>query len=84
MKRNYRQWAKMANEYRYWGFIAGLIGGYTYTLYRAKSSKNELFRMGAAGSLSMLICDVSLYSFESINAKQKVLVGENVGFKEMA
>ena len=40
--------------------------------------------MGAAGSLTMLICDVSLYSIESINARSKVLKGENVSFTEMA
>jgi hypothetical protein len=39
--------------------------------------------MGAAGSLTMLICDASLYSIESINARSKVIKGENVGFTEM-
>ena len=31
----------------------------------------------------MLLCDVSLYSIESINARQKVVKGENVGFWDM-
>lgn len=75
MQMNYRSYANKVSAYRYWFFVAALLGGYTYTLRRAQRSKNELFRMGAAGSLSMLICDISLYSIESINAKQKVLVG---------
>jgi hypothetical protein len=40
--------------------------------------------MGAAGSLTMLICDASLYSIESINARSKIIKGENVKFREMA
>jgi len=39
--------------------------------------------MGAAGSLTMLICDFSLYSIESVNARQKMLTGENPSFVEM-
>jgi hypothetical protein len=31
----------------------------------------------------MTLCDVSLYSIESINARSKILRGENVGFTEM-
>jgi hypothetical protein len=39
--------------------------------------------VAAAGSLTMTLCDASLYSIESINARSKVLRGENVGFTEM-
>lgn len=56
---------------------------YVYTLWKARQSKNELFRMGAAGSLTMFICDFSCYSIESINARQKIVKGENVGFIDM-
>ena len=31
----------------------------------------------------MLICDFSLYSIESVNARSKMLRGENVSFSEM-
>jgi hypothetical protein len=56
---------------------------YVYGLWKVKSSKNELLRVGAAGSLTMTLCDASLYSIESINARSKILRGENVGFTEM-
>lgn len=56
---------------------------YAYGLWKSKNSENELLRIGAAGSLTMAICDVSLYSIESINARSKILRGENVGFVEM-
>jgi Mitochondrial carrier protein len=39
--------------------------------------------MGAAGSLTMLLNDAALYSMESINARSKMIAGENVGMVEM-
>ena len=60
-----------------------VTSAYIYGLWKAKSSQNELLRVGAAGSLTMTICDASLYSIESINARSKILRGENVGFTEM-
>jgi hypothetical protein len=68
---------------RFWYFIGGLTTAYCYSLYKAKSSRCELLRIGAAGSLTMVICDLSLYSMESVNARSKVLRGENVSFTEM-
>jgi hypothetical protein len=50
---------------------------------RTRESECELFRIGAAGSLTMLINDVLMYSMESINARQKMIKGENVSIKEM-
>jgi hypothetical protein len=64
-------------------FIGLFSSAYCLTLYKAKSSKNELFRFGAAGSLTMVLNDFALYSIESINARSKILRGENVGFNEM-
>ena len=68
---------------RFWMFIGIFGSAYCYTLYKAKSSKNELIRFGAAGSLTMVINDFALYSIESINARSKILRGENVSFTEM-
>jgi hypothetical protein len=62
----------------------GIISAaYVVALWKSKSSENELLRVGAAGSLTMTFCDASLYSIESINARSKILRGENVGFTEM-
>jgi hypothetical protein len=61
-----------------------MIGSlYGYGLYAAKHSNNELVRIGAAGSVAITLMDFSLYSIESINARSKVLRGENVSFTEM-
>lgn len=68
---------------RFWMFIGVFSSAFCYGLYRAKYSKNELFRFGAAGSLTMVINDFALYSIESINARSKILRGENIGFGEM-
>ena len=64
-------------------FISGYVATYFCILYKAKQSQNELMRMGASGSLTMFICDLSLYPIENINAKSKVVRGENVPFLEM-
>ena len=68
---------------RYLYAPAGACALYTYALWKARDSKNELFRIGAAGSLTMLICDVSLYSIECVNARSKIVKGENVSFVDM-
>ncbi len=60
-----------------------VTSAYALALYKCKTSDNELLRVGAAGSLTMTLCDVSLYSIESINARSKILRGENVRFTEM-
>ena len=74
---------KFKGSNRYWIFISCYIGFYIYLLKRAKKSDNELMRMGASGSLTMFICDFSCYSIESINARTKIVRGENVPFMEM-
>jgi hypothetical protein len=63
--------------------MGAVTSAYALALYKCKTSDNELLRVGAAGSLTMTLCDVSLYSIESINARSKILRGENVGFSEM-
>lgn len=68
---------------RFWMFIGLFSSAFCYGLYRAKYSKNELFRFGAAGSLTMVVNDFALYSIESINARSKILRGENIGFGDM-
>ncbi len=68
---------------RFWMFIGIFSSAFGYGLYRAKNSKNELFRFGAAGSLTMVVNDFALYSIESINARSKILRGENIGFGDM-
>jgi hypothetical protein len=67
----------------FWMFIGLFSSAFCFVLYKAKYSKNELLRFGAAGSLTMVVNDFALYSIESINARSKILRGENVGFGEM-
>jgi hypothetical protein len=64
-------------------FIGLFSSAYGYGLYKAKKSKNELVRIGASGSLTMVINDFALYSIESVNARSKILRGENVSFSDM-
>ncbi len=63
--------------------MGALTSAYAYALWKSKTAESELWRVGAAGSLTMTLCDVSLYSIESINARSKIVRGENVGFTEM-
>jgi hypothetical protein len=45
-------------------------------------SDNEMMRVGAAGSLTMLVGESSFYCIDAINARSKMLEA-NVGFREM-
>lgn len=67
----------------FWYFISGFTALYTFGLYKARDSENQLLRIGAAGSLTMLINDVSMYSIESINARQKMVKGENICMRDI-
>ena len=53
-------------------------------LWNTRNAKNELIRIGSAGSLSLLVNDSCLYSIETISSRTKVVQGENISFKDMA
>lgn len=63
-------------------FLSGFIGTYVYSLYMAKKSDNDVLRMGAAGSITILISESSFYFIDAVNARSKIL-NENVRFVDM-
>jgi len=57
---------------------------YIYLLYKASQSKSEIIRMGAAGSLTVLIGEGSFYFIDAVNTRSKVLVtNTHVTFRQM-
>lgn len=75
--------SKASSNRRFWGFISAFTGLYAFGLYKARDCESHLLRIGATGSLTMLINDVSMYSVESINARQKMIRGGNVSMMDM-
>lgn len=69
-------------QFRYYFFLSSFTSTYLYTLYRAKRSDNEVLRMGAAGSITILISESSFYFIDAVNARTKILK-ENVKFGTM-
>lgn len=67
---------------RYSIFITGFVSAYLFSLYKATKSDNEILRVGAAGSITMLCGESLFYSIDAVNARSKVL-HENVPFREM-
>lgn len=67
---------------RYRLFMSGFITTYGYMLYRATKSENEILRVGAAGSITMLCGESMFYCIDAVNARSKVL-HENVKFVDM-
>jgi hypothetical protein len=55
---------------------------YLYFLYKARKSDHEMIRVGAAGSLTMLLSESAFYWIDNINARTKML-NDNLGFREM-
>jgi hypothetical protein len=55
---------------------------YVSLLYYARTSTNEVLRVGAAGSLTMLIGESTFYCIDAVNAKSKIM-NVNLGFFEM-
>ena len=67
---------------RYRIFMTGFITTYGYLLYSATKSDNEILRVGAAGSITMLCGESMFYCIDAVNARSKVL-HENVKFLDM-
>ena len=68
--------------HRFYLFVTTFSGAYVYSLYKAKNSDNEVRRIGAAGSLTVLIAESSFYFIDAVNARSKVLK-TNVKFPVM-
>ena len=82
--RNYQEQQNQTNpNRRFYAMMGAISTAYAWALWKSKSAESELLRVGAAGSLTMTVCDASLYSIESISARSKIVRGENVGFTEM-
>jgi hypothetical protein len=46
---------------------------YLYFLSQARKSDNDILRVGAAGSITMLIGESMFYCIDAVNAKSKIL-----------
>lgn len=55
---------------------------YLWSLIKAKKSEIEVIRMGAAGSLTMILVESMFYFVDAVNTRSKVL-SENVKFSDM-
>lgn len=67
---------------RYFFFASSLISFYSYALTKAHHSDDEVLRIGAAGSITMLVGESTFYCIDAVNTRSKILT-ENVGFKDM-
>lgn len=47
-------------------------GGYTAYLYNARKAENEILRMGAAGSIVVLLNETTFYLLDTVNCRSKV------------
>ena len=64
-------------------FLSSFTGAYAFSLYKAKSSDNEILRIGAAGSLTMLLGESAFYCIDAINMKAKVHQGANISLRQL-
>lgn len=64
-------------------FLSFFTGSYMFSLYQAKRSDNEILRIGAAGSLTMLLGESAFYCIDAINMRSKVHQGENIGIRQL-
>ncbi len=62
--------------------MAAFTSTYLFSLYKARHSDNEVLRIGAAGSITILISETSFYFIDAVNARSKILE-KNVKFTEM-
>jgi hypothetical protein len=76
-----KEWKIASQPLKSAKFIAccGLFtSAYLYMISKAKKSENELIRIGASGSLTILACEVAFFPLDSLNLQQKVSVN-NIG-----
>ena len=52
-------------------------GVYAGTCYNALSWKNDVLRMGVAGSIATLICDSSFHVIDTVNIRAKAAIGQS-------
>lgn len=55
---------------------------YLLSLHKARSSESEVLRIGAAGSITMLLAESLFYCIDAVNTRSKVLP-DNVRFIDM-
>ncbi len=62
---------------RYYAFVSAFTSTYLFSLYKASKSENEVLRVGAAGSITILLGESVFYFIDAVNMRSKVL-HENV------
>ena len=67
---------------RFYFAISAFAASYIYILNRSRKSESEILRMGAAGSLTVLIGEGSFYFIDIVNSRSKVLA-HNAPFNKM-
>lgn len=72
----------MNKRLRYISHTGAFAVSYLLFLRFSLKTDNEMLRVGAAGSITMLVSESSFYCIDAVNARSKMLE-TNVGFKEM-
>lgn len=62
---------------RHYAFVGAFTTGYLFSLYKASKSDNEVLRVGAAGSITILLGESVFYFIDAVNMRSKIL-HENV------
>lgn len=55
---------------------------YLYLLNSSRKTNNDILKVGAAGSVTMLVSEGTFYAIDAVNAWSKMLT-VNVGFTDM-
>jgi len=74
---------KLQATSRFYFSLSASVASFSYLLMKCKNSRNEVLRMGAAGSLTNLLVETLIFPIDAINLKSKVVLNKNVPFKEM-
>jgi hypothetical protein len=70
-------------KFRFYSFVCGFSATYLYSLHLAKKCDNEILRIGAAGSVTVLMGESCFYFIDAVNTRSKIIMNENVGLIEM-
>ena len=70
-----------SKTFRYYLFLTGFSSTYLYLLNESKKSDIEVLRIGAAGSLTVLLGESSFYFIDAINTRSKIISTENIGMR---
>ena len=57
---------------RFLAVSSGFSIAYFYCLVKSQKHENEVVRVGAAGSLTFIFCELAFFPLDSINLQQKI------------